>query len=135
MVCKAFASNLYGPFRDIADSAPRFGDRSGYQLDYADTRTALSRIRQDIKERADIVMVKPALGYLDIVKEAKRRFRYPLAVYNVSGEYSLLKQGVRLGFWDERETVYEVISSLFRAGSDFIITYHAKDIAKWQGAR
>ncbi|MFH1552369.1 MAG: porphobilinogen synthase [Candidatus Omnitrophota bacterium] len=126
-----FASNAYGPFREIADSSPRFGDRKGYQLDYTAKETALSKIEQDIADGADIVMVKPVLWYLDIVSEAKRRFNYPLAGYNVSGEYAMIKSGARLGWWSEKEMVFEIISSIKRAGADLIITYHAKDIAKW----
>lgn len=127
-----FASNFYGPFRNIADSKPRFGDRSKYQLNYSKAKEALARIKKDIKQGADIVMVKPALGYLDIVKEAKAKLKHPLAVYNVSGEYSLVKQGAKLRFWDQKRIVDEVITSIKRAGADFIITYHAKDIAVWQ---
>ncbi len=126
-----FASNFYGPFRDVADSAPRFGNRHGYQLNYSDSKAALSKVEQDIKEGADIVMVKPALGYLDIVKKVKSEFSYPLAVYNVSGEYAMVKAGAGVGSWDEKEMVFEIISSIKRAGADFIITYHAKDIAGW----
>lgn len=127
-----FASNFYGPFRDIADSAPGFGNRKAYQLGYKSSSQALGRIKRDIKEGADIVMVKPALNYLDIIKEAKAKIKKPLAAYNVSGEYFYLKQGAKLGYWDERQAVGEVISSIKRAGADLIITYHAKDIANWQ---
>ncbi|NQT33333.1 MAG: porphobilinogen synthase [Candidatus Omnitrophica bacterium] len=126
-----FESNAYGPFRDVADSAPRIGEGRPYQLDYKDAAKAIGRINQDINEKADIVMVKPALWYLDIVKEAKDRFDFPLAVYNVSGEYSFVKQGARSNFWKEKEMVFEVLHSLKRAGADLIITYHAKDVAKW----
>ncbi len=130
-----FASNFYGPFRNIANSKPRFGDRRGYQLDYRNSPDALTRIKLDIVQGVDIVMVKPALGYLDIVKQTKARFNQPLAVYNVSGEYSLVKKGANLGFWDEKKMVDEIINSVKRAGADFIITYHAKDIARWQRAQ
>lgn len=126
-----FASNFYGPFRDIADSAPKFGDRKNYQLDYTKTSHALTKIRQDIADGADIIMVKPILGYLDIAKEVKAKFDSPLAVYNVSGEYSMVKKGVESGFWKEKEMVFEIMSSIKRTGADFIITYHAKDIARW----
>jgi len=126
-----FASNFYGPFRDVADSAPRFGSRHGYQLNYNDSKTALSKVEQDIREGADIVMVKPALGYLDVVKKVKSEFNYSLAVYNVSGEYAMVKAGAGAGSWNEEEMVFEIISSIKRAGADFIITYHAKDIAGW----
>lgn len=127
-----FASNFYGPFRDVADSTPRFGNRHGYQLNYNDARSALSKVEQDIREGADIVMVKPALGYLDIVKKVKSEFNCSLAVYNVSGEYAMVKAGALVGSWDEEEMVFEIMSSIKRAGADLIITYHAKDIAKWQ---
>ncbi|NQT75182.1 MAG: porphobilinogen synthase [Candidatus Omnitrophica bacterium] len=131
-----FASNFYGPFRDIADSAPRFGKRT-YQLDFTSRGNALKEIESDIKEGADIVMVKPGLGYLDIVREARRKFRHPLAVYNVSGEYAMVKAyckgqaagDKRQGM--ERGLVGEILASIKRAGADYIITYHAKDIARW----
>jgi len=126
-----FASNFYEPFRNAADSAPRFGDRKGYQLDYCDTKRALKEIKSDINEGADMVMVKPALAYLDIIKEAKLKFNYSLAAYNTSGEYAFVKLGAKNGLWDERKIVHEIISSIFRAGADFVITYHAKDIARW----
>ena len=126
-----FASSFYGPFRDAAGSSPKFGDRSGYQLDYKDTEKALSEIADDIKEGADIVMVKPALAYLDIIYRARERFKTKLAAYNVSGEYAFVKHGAKLGYWDERKMVFEIIASIKRAGADLIITYHAKDIAKW----
>jgi len=126
-----FASNFYGPFRDIANSSPRFGDRSTYQLDYTDRENALKEIKDDIEEGADIIMVKPGLGYLDVVEEAKRKFKHPLAVYNVSGEYSMVKKGAQSSLWKEKDMVFEIISSIKRAGADFIITYHAKDIARW----
>ncbi len=126
-----FASNFYGPFREAADSAPRFGDRKGYQLDFADSQAALREIKEDIREGADAVMVKPALSYLDVIKEASGKFRYPLAAYNVSGEYSFVKYGARLGLWEEEKAVFEIITSIKRAGADLIITYHAKDIARW----
>jgi len=126
-----FCSNFYGPFRDAANSAPGFGDRSSYQLDSGDTKQAIREIRYDIKEGADAVMVKPALSYLDIIKTADEKFKFPLAAYNVSGEYALVKFGARQGLWDEKRIVFEIITSIKRAGADFIITYHAKDIAKW----
>ncbi|MDD5552288.1 MAG: porphobilinogen synthase [Candidatus Omnitrophica bacterium] len=126
-----FASNFYGPFREAADSAPAFGDRSGYQLNYTDPAAALREITQDIKEGADIVMVKPALSYLDVIKQASLKFDHPLAAFNVSGEYALVKYGAGRGLWDEKKMTLEIISSIKRAGADLIITYHAKDIAKW----
>jgi len=126
-----FASSFYAPFRNASGSGPRFGDRSSYQLDYRDRESAIRRIAGDIREGADIVMVKPALGYLDIIKEAKEEFKEPLAAYNVSGEYAFVKYGAKLGLIDERKAVFEIITSIKRAGADLIITYHAKDIAKW----
>ena len=126
-----YASNFYGPFRDAADSAPAFGNRSAYQLDFSNSVPAMKEIAADIREGADIVMVKPALAYLDIIKEAASRFRRPLAAYNVSGEYAMVKDGAKLGLWDEKKIVFEIITSIKRAGADLIITYHAKDIAKW----
>lgn len=126
-----FASNFYGPFRDAADSAPQFGDRSGYQLHYADSKRALREIADDIQEGAAMVMVKPALSYLDILKEARLKHPFPLAAYNVSGEYAMVKQGAKAGFWDEKKMVFEILSSIKRAGADKIITYHAKDAAGW----
>ena len=126
-----FFSNFYGPFRNAADSAPKFGDRSAYQLDYGNRDPALTAIKKDIEDGADMVMVKPALSYLDVVREAKNSFSHPLAAYNVSGEYAFLKYGADLGLWDEKKMVMEIITSIRRAGADYVITYHAKDIAKW----
>lgn len=127
-----FASSFYGPFRNAARSSPLFGDRSGYQLDPADSRKALDKIKDDIKEGADMVMVKPALSYLDIIRQTKEKYDFPLAAFNVSGEYALVKYGARHKLWNEQDIVREIITSIKRAGSDFIITYHAKDIARWQ---
>ncbi|MDP8262167.1 MAG: porphobilinogen synthase [Candidatus Ancaeobacter aquaticus] len=124
-----FASHFYGPFREIADSAPKFGNRSAYQLDPRRSEKALDKISRDIDEGADIVMVKPGLGYLDIVRKAKDTYNHPLAVYNVSGEYTLVKNGSAMGLWDEDGMVNEIMHSMKRAGADYIITYHAKDIA------
>ncbi|MCK9554344.1 porphobilinogen synthase [bacterium] len=126
-----FASSFYGPFRNAAGSFPKFGDRSGYQLDYKDAEKALTEIADDIKEGADIVMVKPALAYLDIIYRARERFRTKLAAYNVSGEYAFVKNGAKFGLWNEKKIVFEIITSIRRAGADLIITYHAKDIARW----
>jgi len=126
-----FASQFYGPFREAANSAPEFGDRRRYQLNWNGREHALSEIEDDINEGADIVMVKPALAYLDIVREAKDKFKHTLAVYNVSGEYAMVKAGARSGYWNEKETVFEIITAIKRAGADIIITYHARDIAKW----
>ncbi len=126
-----FASNFYGPFRQAANSAPAFGDRSGYQLDCGDMTAALNEIGADIKEGADMVMVKPSLSYLDIIRRAKEKFRFSLAAYNVSGEYSMVKYGAKAGLWDEKKMVFEILTSIKRAGADWIITYHAKDAARW----
>jgi len=131
-----YASNFYGPFRDAAGSSPAFGDRSSYQLDFSDSAPAIKEIVSDIREGADIVMVKPALAYLDIIKEAAIRFRTPLAAYSVSGEYAMVKAyaGSRVkgqGSREEKDLVLEIVTSIKRAGADYIITYHAKDIAKW----
>lgn len=126
-----FASQFYGPFRDAVDSAPQFGDRRGYQLDYNDRERALAEVGHDINEGADIVMVKPALAYLDIIRQAKDKFNHILAAYNVSGEYIMLKACLQAGWWDERKIVFETITAIQRAGADIVITYHARDIAKW----
>ena len=126
-----FASSFYGPFRDIVYSTPQFGDRSNYQLDYSSIDGPFKKIKSDIEEGADIVMVKPALCYLDVIKEAKKLFNHALAVFNVSGEYSMVKTGAAAGYWDEKEIVTEIITSIKRSGADIIITYHARDIAAW----
>ncbi|MBR4555692.1 MAG: porphobilinogen synthase [Ruminococcus sp.] len=126
-----FASGYYSPFRDAADSAPCFGDRRTYQMDPPNRREALREIEEDIDEGADIVMVKPALAYLDIIREARDSFDLPLAAYNVSGEYSMVKAAAKLGWIDERRIVLENLTAIARAGADIIITYHALDAAKW----
>ncbi len=126
-----FASNFYGPFRNAADSAPSFGDRSAYQLNFYESKAALVELQDDIKEGAEVVMVKPALSYLDIIRQAKEKFNHPLAAYNVSGEYTFVKYGAKKGLWDEKKMVFEVLGSIRRAGADFIITYHAKDALRW----
>ena len=110
-----FASNFYGPFRDAADSSPAFGDRSAYQLGYLSSAPAMREIASDIREGADMVMVKPALAYLDIIKEASSRFQAPLAAYNVSGEYAFVKHGAKTGLWDEKKVVFEIVTSIKRA--------------------
>ena len=125
-----FSSAYYSPFRDAAESAPCFGDRKTYQMDYANGREALREIEDDISEGADIVMVKPALAYLDVIKEASR-YEYPLAAYNVSGEYSMVKAAAQNGWIDEKRIVMENLTAIKRAGADIIITYHALDAAKW----
>ena len=126
-----YASNFYGPFREALDSRPQFGDRKTYQMDFRSSKEALREIKQDIDEGADIVMVKPALAYLDIICRAKQEFNVPIAAYNVSGEYSMIKKLKNIGKDSERELVLEVLTSIKRAGADFIITYWAKDAAKW----
>jgi len=126
-----FASALYGPFREAAEGAPRFGDRTGYQQDPANADEALREIRTDIDEGADIVMVKPALPYLDVVHRAKGETGFPLAAYHVSGEYAMVKAATANGWLDERRTVLEILTSIRRAGADMILTYHAKDAATW----
>ncbi|MBI5700553.1 porphobilinogen synthase [Candidatus Saganbacteria bacterium] len=122
-----FASNFYGPFREAANSAPAYGDRTGYQLNTADTKGAMQSIRKEIKEGAAIVMIKPALSYLDIIFQAKKEVRIPLAAYNVSGEYSMLKNGGG----EDLSLVMEVLTSIKRAGADLIITYFGKEVGKY----
>ncbi len=126
-----FASAYYGPFREAANSAPQFGDRKSYQMDSANGKEALREIEEDITEGADIVMVKPALAYLDILKEASLTYNMPFAVYNVSGEYSMVKAAAQKGWIDEKRTVLENLTAMKRAGAHIIITYHALDAAKW----
>ena len=126
-----FASALYGPFREAAEGAPRFGDRSGYQEDPANLNEALREIRTDIDEGADIVMVKPALHYLDVLRRAKDETGFPMAAYHVSGEYAMVKAAALNGWLDERRVVLEILTSIRRAGADLILTYHAKDAADW----
>lgn len=126
-----FASAYYSPFRDAAQSAPEFGDRKSYQMDYANGKEALREIADDIAEGADMVMVKPALAYLDVVKEASQRFDLPLVAYNVSGEYAMVKAASEKGWIDEKKIVSENMIAIKRAGADIIITYHALDLAKW----
>jgi porphobilinogen synthase len=128
-----YASGFYGPFREAADSAPQFGDRRAYQMDPPNRREALREIALDIEEGADIVMVKPGLAYLDILREARDRFDTPLAVYNVSGEYSMVKAAARNGWIDETRVVEEILTAFKRAGADFILTYHALDFARRLG--
>jgi porphobilinogen synthase len=125
------ASAFYGPFREAADSAPKFGDRRGYQMDGANRREAMREIALDLEEGADIVMVKPALAYLDVIREARQRFDAPIAAYNISGEYAMVKAAARNGWVDEKKIALEILTSIVRAGADFILTYHALDAAKW----
>jgi len=126
-----YASYFYGPFREAAESAPEFGDRRSYQMDPPNWREAMREIEQDIVEGADIVMVKPALPCLDVIRKARDTFNYPLAAYNVSGEYSMVKAAAQRGWLDERGAVLEILTAIKRAGADIIITYHAKEAARW----
>ena len=126
-----YASAFYGPFRVAAGSTPQFGDRRSYQMDPANVRMAMREIEDDIAEGADIMMVKPAMAYLDVIKEARERFNLPLAAYNVSGEYSMLKAAAQQGWIDERPVTTELLTAIKRAGADIIITYYAKEIARW----
>ena len=126
-----YASAFYGPFRFAAESKPAFGDRRAYQMDVANSREAMREIEGDVKEGADVIMVKPALAYLDVISKARARFDMPLAAYNVSGEYSMIKAASMNGWLDEKFTVYEVLTSIKRAGADLIITYFAEQGAKW----
>ncbi|HEV3391330.1 MAG TPA: porphobilinogen synthase [Solirubrobacteraceae bacterium] len=126
-----FASAFYGPFREAADSAPAFGDRRGYQMDPGNGDEAVRETRLDVDEGADIVMVKPALPYLDLIHRIKSETRMPLAAYNVSGEYAMVKAAAAAGYLDERATVLETLTCIRRAGADIVITYHAKEAARW----
>ena len=126
-----YASGYYGPFRDAADSTPQFGDRRGYQMDPANRREAMKEVALDLAEGADIIMVKPALAYLDIVREVRDTIDRPVAVYNVSGEYAMVKAAAANGWIDEERIVLETLTGMKRAGADIIITYHAIDAAKW----
>lgn len=128
-----YASAFYGPFRQAADSAPKFGDRKSYQMDPANIREAMIEIAADIEEGADIVMVKPALSYLDVIRWTRDRFDVPIAAYNVSGEYAMVKAAAKLGYIDEMKIVMEILTSIKRAGADIIITYHAIEAAKYIG--
>lgn len=125
-----YASAFYGPFRDAAESAPQFGDRQTYQMDPANANEALREVALDIEEGADIVMVKPALSYLDVIQRVKTNFNMPIAAYNVSGEFSMVKAAAANGWIDEKRIVREILTSIKRAGSDIIITYHSQDIVK-----
>jgi porphobilinogen synthase len=126
-----YASAFYGPFREAAESAPQLGDRRSYQMDYHNGREALREIEQDINEGADIIMIKPALAYLDVIRQARNTFNYPLAAYNVSGEYAMVKAAADQGWLDEKQLVTEILTAIKRAGADIILTYHAKDVARW----
>ena len=126
-----YASAFYGPFREAADSAPKFGDRRAYQMDPANVREALKEVDLDVAEGADIVMVKPALSYLDVISKVRDSFDLPVAAYNVSGEYSMVKAASANGWIEEQRTTLEILTSIKRAGADIIITYHALDAARW----
>ena len=126
-----YASGFYGPFRDAAESPPQFGDRSGYQMDPANGDEALREVALDLAEGADMVMVKPALAYLDIIRRVKERFGVPVAAYNVSGEFAMVKAAAPKGWIDERRVTLEILTSIKRAGADMILTYHARDAARW----
>jgi porphobilinogen synthase len=125
------ASAFYGPFREAAGSQPQFGDRRGYQMDPGNRREAMREIALDLAEGADAVMVKPALAYLDVIRDARDRFDAPIAAYNVSGEYAMVKAAAANGWIDERRIVLEILTGIVRAGADFVLTYHAKDAARW----
>ena len=126
-----FASSFYGPFREAAESAPAFGDRRGYQMDPANAREAVREATIDVEEGADVVMVKPALPYLDVITRVREAVPVPVAAYNVSGEYAALKAAAERGWIDERAAVLETLTAIRRAGADIVITYHAKDAAEW----
>ena len=126
-----YASSFYGPFRVAADSAPQFGDRRGYQMDTANSREALREIQMDIDEGADMIMVKPALAYLDVISRARREFGYPMAAYNVSGEYAMVKAAAENEWIDGQRITLEILTAIKRAGADMIISYHAKEAARW----
>jgi len=130
-----YASAFYGPFREAAESAPQFGDRKSYQMDPANAREALKEVRLDVDEGADIVMVKPALAYMDIIRLVRDATDVPVAAYNVSGEYAMVKAAAQNGWIDEERIVLEVLTSIKRAGADIILTYHAKDAARWLASR
>jgi porphobilinogen synthase len=126
-----YCSGFYGPFREAAQSAPQFGDRRSYQMDPANAREALKEVELDLEEGADMVMVKPALPYLDIIRQVRDAFDVPVAAYNVSGEYAMVKAAVQKGWLDEKRVVLEILTGIQRAGADIILTYHAKDVARW----
>jgi len=126
-----YCSGFYGPFREAAQSAPQFGDRRSYQMDPANAREALREVALDLEEGADMIMVKPALPYLDIIQRVRERFDVPVAAYNVSGEYAMVKAGARNGWIEERRVVLEILTGIQRAGAEIVLTYHAKDVARW----
>ena len=126
-----YASGFYGPFREAAESAPQFGDRKAYQMDPANAREALREVELDVREGADIIMVKPALAYLDIIRQVRDRIDLPVAAYNVSGEFSMVKAAAQMGWIDEKRLTLEILTSIKRAGADILLTYHAKEAARW----
>jgi len=126
-----YASSFYGPFREAAESAPRFGDRRSYQLDPPNIRQALREVEMDVREGADMVMVKPALPYLDVIATVRQNFNLPVAAYNVSGEFAMVKAAAQRGWLDEKACILEIVTAIKRAGADFIVTYHAKEVASW----
>jgi porphobilinogen synthase len=126
-----YCSGFYGPFREAAQSAPQFGDRRSYQMDPANAREALREVALDLEEGADMIMVKPALPYLDIIQRVRERFDVPVAAYNVSGEYSMVKAAASNGWIDEQRVVLEILTGIQRAGAEIVLTYHAKDVARW----
>jgi porphobilinogen synthase len=126
-----YCSGFYGPFREAAQSAPQFGDRRSYQMDPANAREALREVALDLEEGADMIMVKPALPYLDVIQRVRERFDVPIAAYNVSGEFSMVKAAAKNGWLDEKRVVLEILTGIQRAGADMILTYHAKDVAHW----
>jgi porphobilinogen synthase len=126
-----YCSGFYGPFREAADSAPQFGDRRSYQMDPANAREAMKEVALDIEEGADMVMVKPALPYLDVIRRVSDAFAVPVGAYNVSGEYAMVKAAAQKGWLDEKRVVLEILTGIQRAGADIILTYHAKDAARW----
>ena len=126
-----YCSSFYGPFREAADSAPQFGDRRSYQMDSANSREAMKEVALDLEEGADMIMVKPALPYLDIITRVRQEFSVPVAAYNVSGEYSMVKAAAQKGWLDEKRAALEILTGIQRAGADVILTYHAKEAARW----
>ena len=126
-----YCSAFYGPFREAAQSSPQFGDRRSYQMDPANAREALREVALDLEEGADMIMVKPAMPYLDVIQRVREKFDVPVAAYNVSGEYAMVKAAVQRGWLDEKRVVLEILTGIQRAGADIILTYHAKDVARW----
>jgi porphobilinogen synthase len=126
-----YSSGFYGPFREAAQSTPQFGDRRSYQMDPANAREALREVALDLEEGADMIMVKPAMPYLDVIQRVRERFDVPVAAYNVSGEYAMVKAAVQRGWLEERRVVLEILTGIQRAGAEIILTYHAKDVARW----